>query len=192
MIDGIGGFDRIGKNFSPNPEKTRKRSSCAGKKSGNTFEDAIKLNPSNNFQNKQENGLSQYQDFQDKKKANADKSQNLDGLMNLTATNFHRQAKLSALCSDIKAPQQASRYLYSEDVSDYSINAIIEKIVKYAVFISYDETGNYSGLTDAITAGFQKANQLYGQPLPEICKYTYDEIMKKLLILKNTLNASED
>jgi hypothetical protein len=181
VIDGIGGFDCIGRNFSPNPESKRKRIASTEKKADMLFRDSVSINPDGKFddnnEEEHEKNPGENKDFPGEEKSNAGTEQNYDGLLNFTASNIHRQARLSEQTAGLYSPVAL--------VSDYSIKAVSERIIKYAVVISHGNTGNFSAITAAVDDGFQKAGEALGKPLPQICKNTYDEIIKKLEIWKN-------
>lgn len=68
-----------------------------------------------------------------------------------------------------------------EDGGEYSIDAVATRIMDMAVALSNGDDSKIGLLRDAVTKGFEAAGLEFDSEngLPEICKKTYDEVMKR-------------
>jgi len=68
-----------------------------------------------------------------------------------------------------------------EDGGEYSIDAVATRIMDMAMALSNGDDSKISMLRDAVTKGFEAAGVEFDSVngLPEICKKTYDEVMKR-------------
>lgn len=60
----------------------------------------------------------------------------------------------------------------------YSVEATTERIMKFAKTISGDDPAKAGLLKDAFEKGFEEAEKIWGDELPQISKDTYDSVMK--------------
>ncbi len=72
-----------------------------------------------------------------------------------------------------------ARQAISED-GEYGVDAVSERIVKFAIAISGGDKTKIDELKSSIDQGFAEAKKAFGGELPDICNRTYDEIMRKL------------
>lgn len=77
--------------------------------------------------------------------------------------------------ADIEAAQQA----ISED-GEFGVKAVSDRLVDFAISISGGDKSKLSELISAIDEGFAAAKKVLGGELPDICRQTYDETMRKL------------
>ena len=114
VIDGIGGFDCIGRNFSPIESK---RNIASTEKKADMLLGILSASiPTANLTiitRKSTKKSGENKDFPGEEKSNAGTEQNYDGLLNFTASNIHRQARLSEQTAGLYSPVAL--------VSDYSI-----------------------------------------------------------------------
>ncbi len=83
--------------------------------------------------------------------------------------------ELGITTADIEAAKQA----ISED-GEFGVKAVSDRLVDFAVSVSGGDKSKLSELISAIDKGFAAAKDALGGELPEICRQTYDETMKKL------------
>lgn len=76
---------------------------------------------------------------------------------------------------DVEAAKQA----ISED-GEFGVKAVSDRLVDFAISISGGDKSKLSELISAIDKGFAAARDALGGELPDICRQTYDETMRKL------------
>jgi len=67
----------------------------------------------------------------------------------------------------------------SED-GEYGVAATSDRIVQFAIGLSGGDKAKFNELRDAIDVGFTKAATAMGGNLPDICRQTYNETIRKL------------
>ncbi len=67
-----------------------------------------------------------------------------------------------------------------EENDPFGVEAVSDRIFKFAVAISGGDKTKLDTLKGAIDEGFAQARKAFGSELPDICNRTYDAIMKKL------------
>lgn len=82
--------------------------------------------------------------------------------------------------SDIEAAKNA----ISED-GEFGVKAVSDRLVNFAISISGGDKSKLSKLVSAIDKGFAAARDALGGELPDICRKTYDETMRKLNLWAN-------
>ena len=68
-----------------------------------------------------------------------------------------------------------------EDISEdgyWGVKQTSQRLLDFAKAISGDDASKIDMLTDAIKKGFEKAEKLWGDKLPDISQKTYDAVMK--------------
>ena len=68
-----------------------------------------------------------------------------------------------------------------EDISEdgyWGVKQTSQRLIDFAKAISGDDASKIDMLTDAIKKGFEKAEKLWGDKLPDISQKTYDAVMK--------------
>lgn len=63
---------------------------------------------------------------------------------------------------------------------EWGVKAVSERIVAFAKAVSGDDKSKIEQLKNAIIQGFKEAEKAFGGKLPDICKDTYDEVMRQL------------
>lgn len=122
-------------------------------------------------------------------KAEADKAtENLRKLVEELILKQNKNYKASTESSSNDTPAQpaissadiaAAKAAISED-GDFGVKAVSDRLVDFAIKVSGGDKSKLSELVSAIDKGFAAAKSVLGGELPEICKKTYDETMKKL------------
>ncbi len=84
-------------------------------------------------------------------------------------------AQLGITTADVEAAKEA----ISED-GEFGVKAVSNRLVDFAIAISGGDKSKLSELVAAIDEGFAAARKALGGELPEICRQTYDETMRKL------------
>jgi hypothetical protein len=74
---------------------------------------------------------------------------------------------------------EAAKEAISED-GEFGVKAVSNRLVDFAIAISGGDKSKLSELVAAIDEGFAAARKALGGELPEICRQTYDETMRKL------------
>ncbi|MEL7655773.1 MAG: hypothetical protein AAGU75_07680 [Bacillota bacterium] len=82
---------------------------------------------------------------------------------------------LGITAADVQAAQEA----ISED-GEFGVKAVSDRLVDFAISISGGDKSKLSELISAIDEGFAAAKKALGGELPDICRQTYDETMRKL------------
>jgi len=84
-------------------------------------------------------------------------------------------AELGITAQDVEAARQA----VSED-GEFGVKAVSDRLVDFAISISGGDKSKLSELISAIDEGFAAAKDALGGSLPDICRQTYNETMRKL------------
>ncbi len=97
-----------------------------------------------------------------------------------------KDGSTSALYSteDVEAAQQAV-----SEGGEYSVDAVSDRLVDFAIAISGGDKSKLSELISAIDKGFAAAKDDLGGKLPDISQQTYDATMEKL---NNWANSTEE
>ena len=191
MIENISPSERIGRDFSPNPGRKTNRDRSGIESRGLAFADIVKIGIDKDDRSQTETNESE-------KKENSVNINELHiafekqkaALFNYAATLFCGQAKNSSESSLYKTKNtNAAQAAYSavSENGEYGVKAVSDRIVSFAIAISGGDKTKLTELKAAIIEGFEKAGQALGGNLPQICKYTYDEVMKKLDIWYNSV-----
>lgn len=89
-------------------------------------------------------------------------------------------------------PEGATKAI--EEGGAYSINAVADRIMTMAKAIAGDDPTKTQQMRDAVEEGFSQAglefNKATKSDLPQICKDTYTEIMKRFDVLQNITSTS--
>jgi hypothetical protein len=122
-------------------------------------------------------------------KAEADKAtENLRKLVEELILKQNKNYKASTESSSEDTPTQpnissadieAAKAAISEE-GEFGVKAVSDRLVKFAISVSGGDKSKLSELISAIDKGFAAARSALGSELPDICKKTYDETMKKL------------
>ncbi len=139
---------------------------------------------------------------EDVKAIKGQEQKNLNSLRNLVRELILKQNKdfkeseemtdlTDILLTDEAGPTagQAAATAETEQVSAlegyYSVEAVSDRIVDFAISISGGDKSKLEELIAAIDKGFGQAREAFGRELPEICDQTYTAIMQKLDDWKN-------
>lgn len=82
------------------------------------------------------------------------------------------------LLIDSKTRAEAEKMI--SDDGEWGVAAVSSRIVDFAKSLSGGDKSKIAVLRDAIEKGFKAAEEALGGELPDICKKTYDEVMKQL------------
>lgn len=63
---------------------------------------------------------------------------------------------------------------------EFGVRAVSDRLVNFAISISGGDRSKLEALREAINAGFQAASDALGGHLPDICRETHAETMRKL------------
>ncbi len=80
--------------------------------------------------------------------------------------------------SELKPAEEAALTLL--DDGEFSVKAVSDRIVNFAIAISGNDPTKLAELKGAIDKGFAEAEKVFGGKLPYICYETHAEIMRKL------------
>ena len=102
------------------------------------------------------------------------KQSNKVGLVNMyydgNLKNFYQNLTVDAKTIE-KAKQDISEDGY------YGVNQTSERILSFAKAIAGDDPKKIQEMRDAVEKGFKKAEQMWGDKLPDISQRTYDKVM---------------
>ena len=84
--------------------------------------------------------------------------------------NFYQNLTVDAKTIE-KAKQDISEDGY------YGVNQTSERILSFAKAIAGDDPKKIQEMRDAVEKGFKKAEQMWGDKLPDISQRTYDKVM---------------
>jgi signal transduction protein with GAF and PtsI domain len=82
------------------------------------------------------------------------------------------------LLIDSKTRAEAEKMI--SDDGEWGVAAVSSRIVDFAKSISGGDKSKIAELKDAIEKGFKAAEEALGGELPDICKKTYDEVMRQM------------
>ncbi|MGI6777222.1 MAG: hypothetical protein ACOX7R_04130 [Acetivibrionales bacterium] len=82
------------------------------------------------------------------------------------------------LLIDSKTRAEAEKMI--SDDGEWGVAAVSSRIVDFAKSLSGGDKSKIAELKDAIEKGFKAAEEALGGELPDICKKTYDEVMRQM------------
>lgn len=106
------------------------------------------------------------------------------------ATNLAATFRQVASLASPEEIQQAQ-----EDIGEdgyWGVEQTSDRLVSMAIALSGGDTEKADLLKDAITKGFEKATNAWGEELPQLCKDTYDTALKKMDDWKNGVTTAEN
>ena len=102
------------------------------------------------------------------------KQSNKVGLVNMyydgNLKNFYQN-----LTVDAKTIEKAKQDI--DEDGYYGVNQTSERILSFAKAIAGDDPKKIQEMRDAVEKGFKKAEQMWGDKLPDISQRTYDKVM---------------
>lgn len=102
------------------------------------------------------------------------------------ADTFREAAKLASPEDILQAQKDVAEDGY------WGVEQTSDRLVSMAIALSGGDTDKADELKEAITKGFKKATNAWGEDLPQICQDTYDAAMKKMDDWKKGVTTAED
>lgn len=102
------------------------------------------------------------------------------------ADTFREAAKLASPEDILQAQKDVAEDGY------WGVEQTSDRLVSMAIALSGGDTDKAEEMKEAITKGFKKATNAWGEDLPQLCQDTYDAAMKKMDDWKNGVTTAED
>lgn len=120
----------------------------------------------------------------------ADAEKRSEQLMNLVSEMFSKQGKIFNSANDIWSILASGDFTVDpevkrqaqEDISAdgyWGVEKTSDRILSFAEALSGGDPKTMEKMREAFQKGFDQATKTWGKELPELCKNTYDAVMKK-------------
>jgi len=106
------------------------------------------------------------------------------------ATEMYAALRNGEIEVDPEVSEQAQK-----DIADdgyWGVKQTSDRLVSFAIALAGGDPSKADLMIDAVKKGFEEAERIWGGELPEICKKTYDEVMKKLEAWRDGVSEEQE